>query len=83
MLTNRGDLIIFRAAEPFVMYGDRVVARFVEQVGELDRKVLVDLELHALRHRHNALTRQVGCVRDGSLHRVLRQRWVALQNLRH
>ena len=46
-LTNRGELILC-ASEFLVMHRDCIVSSFIQQIRELDRKVLIDLELHSL-----------------------------------
>lgn len=47
-LTNRGELLIPCASEFLVMRRDGIVSSFTQQIRELDRKVLIDLELHPL-----------------------------------
>ena len=72
---------LVRSTELLVVDGDCIVSSFVQHICKLDGKVLIDLELHALGHRDNALTGQVGGIGDRRLHRFLGQRGVALKNL--
>jgi hypothetical protein len=63
------------------MHSHCIVTSLLQQVRELDREVLIDLELHSLGHYDNTLARQVGGIRDRGLYRFLRQSGVALQDL--
>lgn len=72
LLTNRCDVVVICATKLLIVNRDGIVTGFVQQVGKLDGKILIDLELHALGHRDNTLTRQLGGIRDRRLYGFLR-----------
>ena len=76
-------IAILRTAYALVEDGDSIVTRRPQQIGDLNREVLVDLEPHAagLGHDQDALSRELSSIGNRRVNALLGERGVALQDL--
>jgi hypothetical protein len=84
-LQQAGKIAVLRTADALVVDGDSIMTRRRDQVGDLGREVLVDLELHAgsLGHRQDVFTRQFSSIGDRGVNPLFCEGGVALQDLSH